>query len=49
MAAAHDDETTTAAPREGHEFLDFGERLRLDVEFGAREEGLGPGVVKVLG
>lgn len=49
MAAAHDDETTTAATREGHEFLDFGEGLRLDVEFGAREEGLGPGVVEVVG
>lgn len=48
MAAAHDHETTTAAARESHEFLDLGDGLRADEELWSREEGLRPGVVKMV-
>lgn len=47
MAATHEDETTTTAARESDKLLNLGERLRADVELGAREEGFGPGVVEM--
>lgn len=49
MAATHDHETTTAAARESDQFLNLRDRLRAYVELWSREEGLGPGVVEVVG
>ena len=47
MSASYDDDAPAQTPRERHDLLDFGERLRPDVQLGPRVEGPRPCVVGV--
>lgn len=49
MAAADGDNASAAATRKSDNLLNLGHRLRPNVEFRQREEGLCPGVVYVVG
>lgn len=48
MTTSYYDKSLSTFPREGGDFLDFGESPWFEVELGTRTEGPGPGVVDVI-